>query len=122
MPNRQRIPIAVSVAILSLALAACTNQPKRWEKAGTEKQTRWVDIDACGRYARTRMNDADLRQEERFHGRAIALEQSYRNHDVSGLQRLQEADYLRVRRRVFEDCMALKGYRPSRARPKDDSS
>ena len=63
------------------------------------------------------MNSRDIQREERFHGRAIAIEQSYRNHDVAAMRRMQEADYLRTRRRVFEDCMALKGYRPNGAKP-----
>ncbi len=116
MSMSKRVLLWVSLAAVTLALSACANQPKRWDKADTDKETRWSDISECGKHARQRMNTRDLEREERFHGRAIALEQGYRNHDVAAMRRMQEAEYLRARRRVFEDCMALKGYRPSRAK------
>ncbi len=120
MPISKRMFLAASTLALAVALTACSSQPKRWKKAGADKETRWLDVNECGNYARAEMNSRDLLREERFHGRAIALEQNYRNNDVAGLQRMAEADYLRSRQRIFEDCMALKGYRPSQAKPAKD--
>ena len=106
-----RPPGFAIVMAITILLAACARSEGRWEKSGINGDERRADVRACNAYARDRMNSHEIRQEERFHGRAIDAQAIDRNDDLAGVRRIMEADHIRRKEQFFDDCMRASGYR-----------
>lgn len=93
---------------LTLLLPLGCVTPKAWDKPGAAPDERQQAIAACRQEAAARMRSHRIYSEERFHGQT--MDSSGSGNLSSTQERMQEAEIVDLRDRLFSECMHGKGY------------
>lgn len=98
--------ICLALATAAFLLTACA-PAMRWDKAAASDDDIALAIQDCNAAVAAELRSERIFRQESLHSRAI---DPMRTDQAAVERRFQEADYRRLKNRLFNDCMTAKGY------------